>query len=235
MPTLIKTGAAPFNPISLNPLVWLDPTGNATYSGSTLVTASNAGTAGGSFSIVGTLSKGAQGSLTPLVISNIANRLTFSMPAINTGALSVFYAGSLISAAINGIIGMDWPGGTGAKACYADVGAGDSYGFGYGCCDPAVNAPAFYSATGGVGDTSFHTMTWQFGTSVGLWKDNASQTLTQQAAGAMTNTLSQTWEFGCADTATETANANVSTIIIFDYLLDNTQRTNLHNYYVALS
>lgn len=226
-----KPPAASFTPADLSPLAWFDATGNATYSGGNLATAGNAGSVGGSFSITGTIGSTTSGSLTLATFNATSKRLNLTF-AIATGRLTVWYAGKLTATGgVNGIFAYDWPGGGNAKAVYANVGSADLYGFANGCCDPAVAAPAFYSAAGGVNDTNFHTMVWTMGTSNVLYRDGSSQTLTTQSTGAMPSTGSLSWDFGIADRTGEPANASIATIMVTNTLPTSGNVSDFHTYY----
>lgn len=240
---LLGMAGSTFTPASLSPIAWLDPTGNATYSGSNLSTAANAGSAGGSFTITGTIAKVTSGSLSLLTMDNISKRLNLAF-AIASGTMTIWWAGKLnatgAGAAGSPIMGYQWPAsGTGitAKAYYVNSGLpGDNIFFGNDCCAvDAGHAPAFYSAAGGLSDSSFHTLVGTVGTTNALWRDGSAQTITggsnASATGAMPSTGSISWDFGVGDVTTETANADIATIMITNSLPSAADVTNFHNYY----
>lgn len=225
-------GGGGFAPGSTSPMAWLDPTGNATYSGSTLTAAGNAGSMGGTFTVVGTIAKITSGSLSLLTMDNVSKRLDLSMTTFS-GTLTVFAAGKLSSVALSAVLGMGWPGAAAAKAFYLNAAASDSYGFGNGLPFDASHAPALYSAAGGITDTNFHTMLWQLGTSRLLLKDNVSQTITSGTDGAMPATGTVTWNFGVANPASEHANGSLATVVMWNRALTGTEQTDMHTYYAS--
>lgn len=231
-------GGGGFTPASLpNLLAWLDPTGNATYSGSTLTAAGNAGSKGGNFTVNGTIAKITSGSLSLITMDNVSKRLDLSMTTFS-GFLTVFAAGKqIVGMGPSAILGMGWPNDATAKSFYFNGGDTNVYGFGNGCCDIPTKIPALKAVGAAISDTNFHTMLWQLGTTDLLLKDNVSQAITggsnQSSTGAMPATGTVTWNFGVANPGSEHANSSLATIMIINGALTGTEQTDLHNYYVS--
>lgn len=225
--------APPFTPASLNPRVWIDARNRT---GNTPVTAiTNAGSDGGTPSIIGTINTGTSlGGMPTLRIDNNTKRINLVRPVHGTsGILSVFWFGALLgTGADQGYIGMDWSAGADAIASYLSTSGGTSFFFAAGLPFGAGSAPC-WSRTNYITDTNKHAVYTCLSTTNKLYLDKVSLSFGASHLGAAPNYASQTWNFGCAHT-TESVNADNGAWLVFDYDLNDTQITNLSNFYINM-
>lgn len=226
------------SPLDLSPLVWVNPNAG-TYSGSTLTALSNPGSAGGNFSLQGTIVKGASiGAFTTLDLSG--EWLDLAQPALNTGVFTLVVWGklSVAGSGVGGgggcsVFGVGWPGHiTSAKAGYLNYnnGGANSLAFGNACCSvDASHAPSFETNDGGVNHTNFFTALFQLGATNAQYRDNVLQTnINANANGTVPNFTANTWSYGAADSASsEFFNGAAAGYLLFDKVLSSTERGDL--------
>lgn len=230
------SAAGGFTPADLNPRAWLDCR-DAVWSGSNLVSIANAGSDGGSATLVGTPVKGQQISgFDTIRLSSSAMRLDMALGAWSSGQFSYFwYGASLDGTSHAGIMGSGWPNspGTSALACFLGNGTEGSYNFSNGCCTiGGSTAPSFRSNVN-VTDTTPHFVAGIFSSTNAAYLDGVLASMAENANGTVPNYGARTYNLGVGGT-TESLKGDTFVWLVFDTALSASDVTDLHNYYVGL-
>lgn len=232
--------AAGFNPATLNPVVWLDAR-NASYSGSNLSAITNAGSAGGTPSITGTINAGTTlGSMPTMRLDATSKQINLSQPAWGSSGVfwAFWYGAGLSTSGDRGMLNKDWPNGAGSGAIAAYIGnGGTSFAFANGCCsiDPTTQ-PSFSFAGNIVNDTAEHAvyMLWSASTNA-VYRDGSSLSIAGTTfPAAAPNYGAGTWMYGVGASGAETINADCGAWLTGTVALTGTEITNLTNFYMNM-